>query len=133
MKIAWYAPRTDGKPGFSTQYLEAPARRIGKQRCLLYVAGGEVQVEQLGGLQRAGGREFLRGTLQMGVGRMCAHHVGDLGATVDLQRARLLGLRVDWGRGKNPGNKHREENRALTPISRTSVHGQAAARIGMLR
>ena len=26
MKIAWYAPRTDGRPGFSTQYLEAPAR-----------------------------------------------------------------------------------------------------------
>jgi hypothetical protein len=26
MKIAWYAPRTDGKAGFSTQFLEAPAR-----------------------------------------------------------------------------------------------------------
>jgi hypothetical protein len=26
MKIAWYAPRTDGRPGFGTQYLEAPAR-----------------------------------------------------------------------------------------------------------
>jgi len=26
MKIAWYAPRADGRPGFSTQYLEAPAR-----------------------------------------------------------------------------------------------------------
>ena len=26
MKIAWYAPRADGRPGFSTQFLEAPAR-----------------------------------------------------------------------------------------------------------
>ena len=26
MKIAWYAPRSDGRPGFSSQYLEAPAR-----------------------------------------------------------------------------------------------------------
>ena len=26
MKIAWYAPRNDGRPGFSTQFLEAPAR-----------------------------------------------------------------------------------------------------------
>jgi hypothetical protein len=26
MKISWYAPRADGRPGFSSQYLEAPAR-----------------------------------------------------------------------------------------------------------
>jgi hypothetical protein len=26
MKISWYAPRPDGKPGFTTQFLEAPAR-----------------------------------------------------------------------------------------------------------
>jgi hypothetical protein len=26
MKISWYAPKTDGTPGFTTQYLEAPAR-----------------------------------------------------------------------------------------------------------
>src|SRR5258708_14822000 len=26
MKISWYAPRPDGRPGFSAQYLEAPAR-----------------------------------------------------------------------------------------------------------
>jgi hypothetical protein len=26
MKISWYAPKADGKPGFTTQYLEAPAR-----------------------------------------------------------------------------------------------------------
>lgn len=26
MKISWYAPRTDGKAGFTTQFLEAPAR-----------------------------------------------------------------------------------------------------------
>jgi hypothetical protein len=26
MKISWYAPRTDGAPGFTPQYLEAPAR-----------------------------------------------------------------------------------------------------------
>lgn len=26
MKISWYAPRNDGKTGFTTQYLEAPAR-----------------------------------------------------------------------------------------------------------
>jgi hypothetical protein len=26
MKIAWYAPRTDGTPGFTRSYLEAPAR-----------------------------------------------------------------------------------------------------------
>jgi hypothetical protein len=26
MKISWYAPAVDGKPGFSAQYLEAPAR-----------------------------------------------------------------------------------------------------------
>ena len=26
MKISWYSPRPDGRPGFSPQYLEAPAR-----------------------------------------------------------------------------------------------------------
>lgn len=26
MKISWYTPNADGKPGFGTQYLEAPAR-----------------------------------------------------------------------------------------------------------
>lgn len=26
MRISWYAPRNDGRPGFSSQYLEAPAR-----------------------------------------------------------------------------------------------------------
>lgn len=26
MKISWFAPKADGKPGFTTQYLEAPAR-----------------------------------------------------------------------------------------------------------
>ena len=26
MKISWYAPKADGKAGFTTQYLEAPAR-----------------------------------------------------------------------------------------------------------
>jgi hypothetical protein len=34
MRISWYAPRSDGKAGFTSQYLEAPARYNFLQACI---------------------------------------------------------------------------------------------------
>jgi len=59
------------------QHLEAPARRVGKQRRLLDVARGQVQVEQLGGIERAVGRQFLGGLRQVRVRRVAAQGIGD--------------------------------------------------------